>query len=210
MLYVAIIEDNPQSGELLKEYIEGEDIKVSAVYASGEDAVSTMPTRPLPDVVLVDIGLPGMSGIEVIRWIKERYPEVELIAQTVFEDTKTIVDTIKAGASGYILKASPKEEYSRALREVKRGGSFLTGKVARKILHEFQRTGDEFKSSIEEFHLTGREEEILRELVKGLSYKEISDKLNISFHTVNNHIRNIYQKLQVNSRGEAAARVTGR
>lgn len=208
MLYVAVVEDNPASCRLLKEYIETDDVKVSSIYTSGEDALRLVPTLPLPDIVLVDIGLPGISGVEVIRKLRELFPELEIVVQTVFEDTRTIMDTIKAGASGYILKASSREEYAMALREIKKGGSFLTGKIARKILEEFRGQGNEKGRSFKRFDLTEREEEILRELIKGLAYKTIAEKLHISIHTVNNHIRKIYQKLQVNSRAEAVAVAT--
>ncbi|MCE5251787.1 response regulator transcription factor [bacterium] len=208
MLYVVIIEDNKVAADLLREYIESEDVKVSALYTSGEDALKSIPSAPLPDVLLVDIGLPGISGIEVTRTLKKEFPGLEIIIQTVFEDTATIIDSIKAGASGYILKASSREEIIRALNEVKKGGSFLSGKVARKILHEFK---DSEKSAatgngLECYSLTTREEEILDNLVHGASYKEISSKLDISVHTVNNHIRKIYEKMRVHSRGEAVAR----
>ncbi len=208
MLYITIVEDNRRARNLLKEYLEGKDVKVTAVYASGEEALKTIPTLPLPDVILMDIGLPDISGIEVTRRLKERYPNLEIVMQTVFEKTETIVEAIKAGASGYILKASPREEIIKALWDIKKGGSFLTSTIARKVLQEFQKSGYKDESAIEGFGLTEREDEILKALVKGTSYKEIAYNLDISIHTVNNHIRKIYEKLRVNSRGEAVARVT--
>jgi len=212
MLLVAIVEDNPKSAALLQEYVESAEVKVSAIYASGEEALEAIPRHPLPDIALVDISLPGISGIEVIRVLKGRYPGMELIVQTVFEDTGTILDSIKAGASGYVLKASPGEEYVNALQEVKKGGSFLSGKIAKSVLQEFQqpRPGNDAQGRLERFGLTEREKEILQELIKGSAYKEIGERLTISTHTVGNHIRKIYQKLQVNSRGAAVARATDR
>lgn len=208
MLFVAIVEDDKRAGKLLKDYIENEEVKVTAIYSSGKEALKAIPTLPLPDIILMDIGLPDISGIEVTRRLKEEYPKLEIVIQTVFEDTKTIMDAIKAGASGYILKASPKEEIIDALQEIKRGGSFLTGRVARKVLREFQRDKDEeIKDPSREFGLTEREGDILKELVNGASYKEIAYKMNISVHTVNNYIRKIYEKLRVHSRGEAVARI---
>lgn len=208
MLYVAIVEDNKRAGEILREYIEGEDIKVTAVYDSGEEALELIPALPLPDIILMDIGLPGISGIEVTRKLKERYQTIEVIIQTIFEDSTTIIDAIKAGASGYILKGSSREDIVKALWEVKKGNSFLTGRVARKVLQEFQRPSGKAVTSVcvEDFSLTGREEEILREIIKGLPNKEIADRLSISAHTVSNHIRRIYEKMQVHSRGEAVAK----
>jgi len=137
------------------------------------------------------------------------YPDLEIMIQTVFEDTSTIVSAIKAGASGYILKASTRDDITRAIMEVKKGGSFLSGKIARKIFQEFQSSDTTDAASIETFLLTAREEEILRELIRGATYKEIASRLDISIHTVNNHIRKIYEKLRVNSRGEAVARAIG-
>lgn len=210
MIQIAIVEDNPLAGKILNDYLEGEDLHVTAVYTSGEEAIETIPTLPLPEIVLMDIGLPGITGIETTRRLKEACPQIEIVMQTVFEDSKNIVDAIKAGASGYILKASSKEDIINALWEVKKGGSFLTGKIARKVLQEFQvdvSGGTGLKPAPTSFGLTEREEDILRELVKGASYKEMADRLCISIHTVNNHIRKIYEKMQVNSRGEAVAMV---
>ena len=208
MLYVAIVEDNKKAGRILREYLDGEEIKVAAVYTSGEEALEAIPTLPLPDVILMDIGLGGVSGIEVTRQLKDRYPQIEIVIQTVFEDSATIIEAIKAGASGYLLKASSREDIIKALWEVKKGSSFLTGTVARKVLKEFQRPQEQPDATVRtgDFSLTEREEEILKALVKGLANKEIADRLCISIHTVNNHIRRIYEKMRVHSRGEAVAK----
>lgn len=206
MLYVAIVEDNPITAGILREYVEGEELRVTAVYSSGEDALKMIPAHPLPDVILMDIGLPGISGIEVTRRLKGLYPGLEIVIQTVFEDSKNIMEAIRAGASGYILKASSREDIINALWEVKKGGSFLTGKIARKVLQEFHEPEKLREGAVKCFELTEREEEILKELIKGSSYKDISDSLSLSIHTVNNHIRKIYEKMRVSSRGEAVAR----
>ena len=211
MVFIAIIEDNPVAADLLKEYIENGEIKVAAMYGSGEEALEAIPALPLPEVLLVDIGLPGMSGIKVTHLLKERFPELEILIQTVFEDTNTIVEAIKAGASGYILKASSREEIIQAVYAVKKGDSFLSGKIARKILQEFKSIEEKKTASDSQntYSLTAREKEILNELIRGASYKEIASDLNISIHTVNNHIRKIYEKMRVHSRGEAVARALG-
>jgi len=214
MLHIVIVEDNATAGRLLKDYLESEDLRVTAVYNSGEDALAAIPALPLPDVILMDIGLPNISGIEVTRRLKESYPQIEIVMQTVFEDCTNIMEAIKAGASGYILKASSREEIINALLEAKKGGSFLTGKVARKVLREFQDHGPEVPSvsagskpaDTGRFGLSDREEEILKGLIHGDPYKKIADDLFISVHTVNNHIRKIYEKMRVNSRGEAVAK----
>lgn len=207
-MYVALVEDNPMAGKILKEYVESDDIQVIAHYTTGEDALSVIPTLPLPDTILMDIGLPGISGIEVTQRLKERFPDLNIIIQTVFEDAETIVAAIKAGANGYILKASPKEEIIKALMNAKKGEAFLSGKVAKKILQEFQRPKGRIDYFPERFDLTPKEEEILKELMTGAAYKEIADRLSVSVNTVNKHIQKIYEKLQVNSRGEAVAKIT--
>ena len=214
MLHIVIVEDNATAGRLLKDYLESEDLRVTAVYNSGEEALAAIPALPLPDVILMDIGLPNISGIEVTRRLKESYPQIEIVMQTVFEDCTNIMEAIKAGASGYILKASSREEIINALLEAKKGGSFLTGKVARKVLREFQDHGPEVlpvsagskPADTGRFGLSDREEEILKRLIHGDPYKKIADGLFISVHTVNNHIRKIYEKMRVNSRGEAVAK----
>ncbi|MRR34717.1 response regulator transcription factor [bacterium] len=203
---IVIVEDDMTAAGLLLEYLEDEDNRVMAVYPSGEDALQgLMDPACLPDVVLMDVKLPGISGIETTRALKNRYPDLEIVVQTVFEDSRTIIDAIRAGASGYILKGTSKDELLSALSEVRKGGSFLSGRVARQVLREFHDPG---VTDGNDFGLSGREEEILGELVRGASYKEIADSLSISVHTVNNHIRKIYEKMQVHSRGEAAAKFT--
>ncbi len=203
---IVIVEDDPTAAGLLLEYLEDGENRVEAVYTSGEDAVDGIAkAAALPDVVLMDIKLPGMSGIETTRLLKAGHPALEIVIQTIFEDSRTIVDAIKAGASGYILKGSSRDELLAALDETVRGGSFLSGRVARQVLKEFRAPGIPEQ---EDFGLSGREEEILSELIRGASYKEIADRLSLSVHTVNNHIRKIYEKMQVHSRGEAAAKFT--
>lgn len=206
MFHIAIVEDEPVIGKFLKKLLEGKGAHVT-LYPSGEDILEKI-QPPLPDVVLMDINLSGISGIETTLLLKQRYPDLEIVVQTVLEDTTTILEAIKAGASGYLLKASPAEEIISALEEVKRGGSFLTGKIARKMLGEFQKTETKQlqKEPLPVFMLTTREEEILKELIQGASYKDIATRLAISHHTVNNHIRKIYEKLRVNSRAEAVAK----
>lgn len=206
MFHIAVVEDEPVIGKFLKKLLEGKGATVT-LYPSGEDILEKI-QLPLPDVVLMDINLSGISGIETTLLLKQRYPDLEIVVQTILEDTTTILEAIKAGASGYLLKASPAEEIISALEEVKRGGSFLTGKIARKMLGEFQKTETHQlqKEPLPIFMLTTREEEILKELIQGASYKDIAARLAISHHTVNNHIRKIYEKLRVNSRAEAVAK----
>ncbi|MFV2090935.1 MAG: response regulator transcription factor [Pseudomonadales bacterium] len=209
-LSVCVVEDDPTAAELLEDYISGDGLSISSHYLSAEDALAQIPLLPLPDAVLMDVGLPGMQGTEATKRLKERYPNLEILMLTTFEDTETIVDSIKAGASGYMLKASSSEEIRNAIFEVCRGGSFLTGSVARKLLSEFQTDQESpVRSSGELETLTEREQVILNRLVLGESYKIIAAELAISVHTVNNHIRHIYRKLHVNSRAEAVAKALG-
>ena len=140
MIHVAVVEDDPLAAELLTDYISTEDMKVVQHYPSAEQAIADIPRLPLPDVILMDIGLPGMDGIEATQKLKQRFDDLEILMLTTFEDTGTIVRAIKAGASGYMLKASRSHEICAAIREVKRGGSMLSGSVARKLVSEFQQT----------------------------------------------------------------------
>lgn len=211
MIHLIIVEDSPTTGAILMDYMAGEDITVDALYTTGEAAIEQMPNNPLPDVMLIDIGLPGISGIELIRILKERYPTVEMIVQSILDDSETIVKAIRAGASGYVLKASSRSEILNALIEVKRGGSFLTPRVAKKVLSELKKSeqnkADE-KPTLSRMGLTEREEEILQCLISGISPKETAKRLYLSVFTVSNHTRAIYEKLQVHSRREAVAKAT--
>jgi RNA polymerase sigma factor (sigma-70 family) len=155
-----------------------------------------------PDVVLMDINIPGVNGIEAVRLIKEKYPQVNICMQTVFEDEDKIFASLCNGASGYILKSSTPAKVVQAIREVAEGGSFFSASVARKVLNSFQ--GVSISGSFEQ--LSDREKEILKLLVEGMSYKLIADKLNISYETVHSHIKKIYEKLHVNSKSEAVVK----
>jgi len=205
-LRVAVVEDDPVIGALLAQAVRASGMQ-AALFGSAPDALRALGATPF-DIVLMDINLPGMSGLEATAIIKERHPQVEVIVQTVMEDTDTILQAIKCGATGYILKGVPEAELIESITVVSRGGSFLTGRVARKMLQEFKERPAAVSG--ERFGLTPREEEILRELVNGLAYKEIAAKLAISFFTVNNHTRHIYEKMQVSSRAEAVARALSR
>lgn len=155
-----------------------------------------------PDVVLMDINIPGKNGIEAVKEIKEHFPKVQVCMQTVFEDDDKIFASLCAGASGYILKNTPSEKILQAIRDVAEGGTFFTPSVARKVLNSFQQQNQ----AVEFIQLTDKEKEVLKYLVEGHSYKMIAEKVFLSFHTVHTHLRHIYEKLHVNSKGEAVAK----
>jgi DNA-binding NarL/FixJ family response regulator len=156
----------------------------------------------MPDVILMDINIPGINGIEAVKEIKTNFPHIQVCMQTVFEDDGKVFASLCAGASGYILKNTVSEKIIQAIKEVAEGGAFFTPSIANKVLLNFQQ-----KPEMAEFiQLSEREKEILKLLVDGLSYKMIADKVALSFHTIHSHIRNIYEKLHVNSKGEAVAK----
>ncbi len=203
---LVIVEDDPILLESLKVLLGGETgITVAGAFSNAEDALRAL-KKSSPEVMLADLGLPGMSGTDLIKKAKEDMPQLEIMAHTVFEDRENVFSAIKAGASGYILKGSSPREIVEAIHEVHRGGAPMSPKIARKVIHEFQ---DENVG--EQFLLSQREKDIVKCIEQGLTYKEISIRLSISAHTVHTHIKNIYEKLQAKDRGEALikARKTG-
>jgi DNA-binding NarL/FixJ family response regulator len=203
---VAIVEDDVLLRQNLKLLLSGESgISVVSAYGSAEEALRSI-GKARPEILLADIGLPGMSGIELIREVKEQMPGIEIMAHTVFDDRETVFSAIKAGASGYILKGSTPRELIDALHTLAKGGSPMSPKIARKVIREFQDEGID-----EQYLLSHRETEIVREVENGLTYKDIALKLNISPHTVHTHIKNIYEKLHAKDRQGAlvAARKKG-
>jgi len=187
---LVIVEDDPLFIANLHSLFEGRpEITVAGAFMNAEDALASIAACS-PDVLLVDLGLPGMSGIDLIGKVREILPEVEMMVLTVFEDRDRILSAIRAGASGYLLKSSMPRELVAALFELHQGGAPMTPRIARKIIREFQHDGIR-----DRYLLSHREKEVLREIEAGLSYKEIAGKFSISTHTVHAHIRNIYKKL---------------
>ncbi|MBL0259123.1 MAG: response regulator transcription factor [Bacteroidetes bacterium] len=201
---VAIFEDNRLLREMLTQLING--TQGYSCVGSFPDANNTIQKiqRAVPDVILMDIEMPGTNGIEAVRLIKEHYPAVLIIMQTVIEDNDKIFDAICAGASGYLLKNTAPARLLEAINEANAGGSPMSPSVARKVLEKFSIFRSQ--SQKQEFDLTEREKEILQHLVKGMSYKMIADACFLSIDTVKFHIKNIYDKLQVNSKAEAVAK----
>jgi DNA-binding NarL/FixJ family response regulator len=200
---VSIIEDDPQAREIIADWIRrAEDFRCVSQHGSAEDALARLPSEA-PDVVLVDINLPGMNGIECVRHLKPVLPGTQFVMVTVYEDSDHIYNALAAGASGYLLKQTPREELLGALKDVHGGGSPMTSNIARKVVQSFQRSSPGVDESAS---LSPREREVLELLARGFLYKEISGSLGISVPTVNTYIRRIYEKLQVRSRAQAVAK----
>src|SRR3982750_2136905 len=205
MIAVAIVEDISEIREGLRILIDNSnDFSCKEVYASAEEAIVILP-QSQPDVVLMDIHLPGMSGIECIRQLKQECPSTQFIMSTVYEDDDNIFESLKAGASGYLLKKTEPVKILDAIKEVYNGGSPMSTQIARKVIASFQ-----VKHGIDDADiLTPKEKEILKALAKGLRYKEIAAEMHISIETVRSHVRRIYEKLHVQSRTEALNKVRG-
>jgi RNA polymerase sigma factor (sigma-70 family) len=200
---VSIVEDSDKLRETLVRVINRADgFRCVSQYANAEDALKDLP-QARPDVVLMDINLPGMNGVECVRQLKKITPEIQVMMLTVYEDTENIFDALAAGASGYMLKRTAGKELLEAIREVQRGGSPMTTHIARKVVQSFQRSA---AAEAQTESLSEREQQVLDLLSQGLIYKEIAEKLGISYETVHTYIRRIYEKLQVRTRTEAVAK----
>ncbi|HTX19147.1 MAG TPA: response regulator transcription factor [Bacteroidota bacterium] len=200
---VWVIEDNEEFSRQIAGLLNLSDsFACERVFAACEPAIDLLRDGELPDVILMDIGLPGMSGIEGVREIKAMSPSIEIVILTVFEDNQKIFEAISAGASGYLHKSSSLEVIVDSLESILAGGAPINPQIARSVLEMFAR----FSNPQRNYHLSPREKEILRFLVDGLTKKEIADKIFLSFHTIDNHVRNIYGKLRVQTRGGAVAK----
>jgi DNA-binding NarL/FixJ family response regulator len=200
---VSIVEDNEQLRTTLARVISrAEGFRCVSHYGDAEAALEGLP-KDKPEVVLMDINLPRMNGVECVRRLKPLMPQVQIVMLTVYEDTDNIFNALTAGAAGYLLKRTKSAELLEAIREVHRGGSPMTTHIARKVTQSFQRAGP---SSQPTENLSEREQEVLDCLSQGFLYKEIADKLGISYETVHTYIRRIYEKLQVRTRTEAVAK----
>jgi DNA-binding NarL/FixJ family response regulator len=199
---VAIVEDNADlRGTLARVINRAPGHQCIGQYGDAESALEGLP-KDKPRVVLMDINLPGMNGVECVRRLKQVLPGTLVVMLTAYEDTDNIFGSLEAGASGYLLKRCKSAEILEAIKEVVDGGSPMTAHIARKVVHSFQRGGSPRTTE----NLAEREREVLDLLSQGFMYKEIADKLGISFETVRTYIRRIYEKLHVRSRTEAVAK----
>ena len=202
---ILVFDDNRGRREALQLLIESSDDLEFAGARENCNNVEADILQLKPDVVLMDIDMPGTNGIEGLKRIRTQAPEVFIIMQTVFEDDEKIFTAIHAGAHGYFLKKTKPDKLIEGIRDVLEGGAPMTSSVARKVLHMFTQQSSDKR--VNQFDLTDREIEILSMLGKGMSYKMIADAGNISFHTVNSHLKKIYEKLHVHSATEAVSKV---
>ena len=200
---VCIIEDDDWIRDNLAARIRQSDgFACLGAYRTGEEAIARVPGLA-PNVILMDINLPKMNGIECVRQLKGLLPSAQILMLTVYEDSDKIFNSLLAGASGYLLKRTPQAEILEAIAEVHRGNSPMTGHIARKVVQFFNQRGTK-EGALEK--LSKREREVLEHLARGVPYKEIASELLVSIDTVRVHIKGIYSKLHVHSRGEAVAK----
>jgi DNA-binding NarL/FixJ family response regulator len=200
---VSIVEDDSHARQILAGWLRAADgFECVGKHETGEKALAELPHEK-PNVVLMDINLPAMSGVECVSRLKPSLPETQFIMLTVYEDSDHIFNALRAGASGYLLKQIPCEELLAALSDVHRGGSPMTGSIARKVVQHFQAGPPK---PADNTGLSPRESEVLELLARGYLYKEIAEALRVSVPTVNSHIRHIYEKMHVQSRGQAVAK----
>lgn len=201
---VAIVEDDPRVREELAILIgRAKGFKCIGAYADAKAALADIPAQR-PEVVLMDINLPGMTGIECVRRLKIVLPEVQIIMLTVYDEVGQLFDSLRAGACGYLLKRTPSEKLLEAITEAKSGGAPMTRKIARKVVQYFHQIG---AARSEAQSLSKREQETLALLAEGFRYKEIADRMGISFNTVREYVHSVYQKLHVTSRTEAVLKL---
>jgi len=212
-IQVALVEDDPNLRANLTAMLNSSSgFHCQGAYADGKSALHGIPANR-PDVVLMDINLPGMLGTDCVRQLKEITPHLPVLMLTVYEDSEQIFKSLMSGATGYLLKRTPKDKLLEAIREVNAGGAPMSRQIARRVVSFFQKVNElpaDAKKPAVVVSLTERENEVLAALAKGYAYKEIADQLKISFETVRTHLRTIYEKLHVHSRTEAVLKYLGR
>jgi len=203
MITVSIVDDEKELRESIETFIDGSPgFHCVSAYHSAETALKHLP-QDRPDVVLMDIHLTGMSGIECVERLKTMIPEMKIMMLTVYEDTDQIFRALSAGASGYVLKRSTPAKLLDAIKELNEGGSPMSSSIARKVVASFQKSG---QIRDEKTNLSPREQMVLESMAKGLTYKQTADQLGISIDTIRTYVRRIYEKLHVQSRTEAVAK----
>lgn len=201
---VGIVEDNKKIRDLIQRYLDMQDeLSCPVAVDTVEEMFEYLKEHEHPDVILMDIQLPGMSGIKGISLIKEKYDEIDIIMLTVYHDSHKIFDALRAGASGYLLKHTSLPEIKESILKLVDGGAPMSPQIARKVINHFQENAPKKNTDSD---LTPREHDIVNGLVDGLSYKMIAARYDISIDTVRAHIRNIYKKLHVNSKAEVIAK----
>ncbi len=204
MAVIGIVEDNKKIRDLIQRYLDmQQDMECPVAVDSVEEMLEYLEKHQKPEVILMDIQLPGMSGIKGMEIIKSKYPEIEIMMLTIYHDSHKIFDSLKAGASGYLLKHTSLPEIKESIENLLKGGAPMSPQIARKVISHFNK---EAPKKNEDSMLTNREQDIVNGLVDGLSYKLIADRFDISIDTVRAHIRNIYKKLHVNSKAEVIAK----
>jgi DNA-binding NarL/FixJ family response regulator len=205
MITVSIVDDEKELRQSITTFVNGSPgFRCVSAYNNAESALKGLP-EDKPDVVLMDINLGGMNGIECVERLKIAVPEIQILMLTIYEDTDQIFKALSAGASGYLLKRSSPTKLLQAIREVHAGGAPMSSSIARKVVASFQ-TSKHTGSGDNQSHLSPREEMVLNCLAKGLTYKQIADQLDISIDTIRTYLRRIYGKLHVQSRTEAVAK----
>ena len=205
VIKVSIVDDEADLREHIAGYVgAAKGFRCLGLHSNAREALANIP-KEKPDVVLMDINLGGMSGIECVRLLKPQIPETQVVMLTVFDDTEKIFSALAAGASGYLLKRLPPAKLLEAIREVHEGGSPMSAPIARKVVQSLQ-PALAAPSVPQTLALSPRERDVLDGLAEGQAYKQIADKLGVSIHTVRNYIRRIYEKLHVCSRTEAVAK----
>jgi len=205
LISVSIVEDDLPVRAIYARWLkQAEGFRLVGQHSDGLVALAALPQEN-PDVVLMDINLPGLNGVECVRQLKAKLPAMQFVMITVYEDPDRIFNALAAGATGYLLKQTPREELLAALRDVQRGGSPMSSGIARKVVQCFQKAAPA-GAALELQQLSQREQEVLDLLARDYLYKEISEALSLSDHTVDTYLRRIYEKLHVHSRAQATAR----
>ena len=202
MIRVVVYDDNKARRESLQAFIE---LSSEMEYVgSFENAATILDDTTVcnPDIILMDIEMPGGNGIDGVRLVKQQFPQIKIIMQTAFDDDDKVFAALQAGAEGYILKTASINQIAQSIDDVMKGGAAMTPSIALKVMRYF---GQQQAAIRPEYNLSPKENEVLKHLAKGLSYKMIADEMGISYFTVNNHVKKVYEKLQVHSLGEAVA-----